>query len=63
MQQNKWPIIDSIAASLGVSKNNRRLWRQRNIPFRYRLPILNEAKKKRLPITESDLAKKYVGTP
>lgn len=58
----RWAMIDEIAASLGVHANSRRVWRQRHIPYRWRLPILREAEKRSLPLTDTDFDRRYADT-
>jgi hypothetical protein len=40
-----WATIDRIAAKLGATERNRAKWRQRGVPHRWRLPILQAAAK------------------
>ena len=51
--QDVWAVIDRIAADLGVDENNRRVWRQRQVPHKWRLPILAEAKRRRIKLDEA----------
>ena len=59
MEKNRWPVIDKIASDLGVPKGTRRVWRQRQVPFRYWIPILEASRKMGLTITKGDLARRY----
>jgi hypothetical protein len=38
-----WAIIDRIASELGILRETRKKWRQRGVPHRWRLPILQKA--------------------
>ncbi len=51
----KWDRIDELAAELGVKEHARAKWRQRHVPYKYRLPILSLAQKRGIPIKEDDL--------
>lgn len=59
MMENGWKLIDEIAAELGVDANVRRVWRQRHVPHKWRLPILREASKRGLEIDESAFERRY----
>lgn len=39
----KWHLIDSLAASRGVSAHARAKWRTRGIPYRWRLVLLQDS--------------------
>ena len=56
MSENpKWQIIDAIGADLGVGDEARRKWKTRGVAHRWRLPILEESKKRRAGIKVSDM--------
>lgn len=57
-----WSLIDAIAAGLGVSKNNRRIWRQKGVPAKYHFPIIEEARRRRKKLTVDDLKRRYAAT-
>lgn len=43
MDERDWNLIDQAAKALGVGKEARKKWRQRNIvPHRWRLPLIRE---------------------
>lgn len=53
---DKGALINLLAAELGVSDEARKKWRQRGaVPHKWRLPILDLAAKRRVPILQSDL--------
>ena len=46
MDNMSWSIIDEAAAHLGVSTDARRKWRERGrVPHRWRIPIIQEARR------------------
>jgi len=59
---SSWDAIDAIAAEIGVDENNRRVWRQRHVPHKWRIPILEEARKRRVKISISDFERRYANT-
>lgn len=38
-----WALIEAYAAELGVNAEARKKWRQRGVPHRWRLPLVNLA--------------------
>ncbi len=54
-----WKHIDEIAASLGVSENRRRVWRQRQVPFAWRLRIFCEAERRNIALDEAAFDRRY----
>ncbi len=57
-----WVTIDKIASDLGVHPNVRRVWRQRHVPYRWRLPILREAERSGVDLKDSDFDQRYAET-
>ena len=51
-----WPIIDELAAEMGVNETTRMKWRQRRVPHRHGLTLLEAATKKGIRLTANDLA-------
>jgi len=51
----KWQIIDEIAEGLGVEAEARRKWRTRGVAHKWRIGILEEAKRRRIRINVSDM--------
>ena len=41
--QNKWPMIDALAASLGASRAARLKWRTRGVPYRWQLILIRSS--------------------
>ena len=56
---DQWKIIDELAADLGVDENTRRVWRQRHVPHRWRLPILRLAEKRGIALSEKAFDCRY----
>lgn len=42
-----WQFIDQTAEKLGVGADARRKWRERGVPHKWRIPILEAAQKAR----------------
>jgi hypothetical protein len=43
MDKLDWDLVDQAAKALGVGKQARRKWRQRNsVPHKWRLPLIEE---------------------
>jgi len=59
MNQKPWKIIDEIAADLGVSENNRRVWRQRRTPDKWRLKIVREAERRGVALDERAFDRRF----
>jgi hypothetical protein len=51
----EWSTVDEIALSLGVRPRTLKAWRQRQIPHKYRLPILKEAARRGIEASDDDL--------
>ena len=52
-------VVDVLASELGVLPETRKKWRFRgHVPHRWRLPILAEAKRRRIPV-DPDLFDDY----
>ena len=58
MIDREWKLIDDLAAELGVDPNVRRVWRQRHVPHKWRLPILLRAEKQGLRLNIKAFDKK-----
>lgn len=51
-----WDEIEEIAASMGVSDEARRKWRERGgVPHRWRFPIAQAAQNRGKEVSEADL--------
>ena len=50
--KDPWEEIDRLAADLGVDENTRRVWRQRHVPYKWRLPIIRAAERQGIKIDE-----------
>lgn len=50
-----WPVIDELGAALGASEFARSKWRQRGVPYRLRLPMIEEAERRGIDISGADL--------
>ncbi len=61
-KSTKWAIIDDMAEKLGIDANNRRVWRQRHVPYRYRLPILRKAEECGIDLRDADFDQRYADT-
>lgn len=48
MKVDSWEIVELLARELGVTTGQLRIWRQRAVPHRYRLPIADLARKRKL---------------
>lgn len=47
----QWVFVETVAAELGAAPEARRKWRERGkVPHRWRLPILDAARKKRVKV-------------
>ncbi len=57
--ENYWPVIDELATSLGVSANNRRVWRQRGVPHKWRLRMARAADKNGLNLPDQAFDERY----
>ena len=57
--KNGWAKISAVAADLGASDNNIRVWRQRVVPYKWRLLIMKEAKRRKIRISEADFARRH----
>lgn len=49
----QWEFIDRKAAEMGVGEEARRKWRTRGVAHKYRLPILEAARKERFKLNPS----------
>ena len=52
--KNRWDIIDRLGASLGASKNARRMWRYRGVSRNYQAAIIMAARKEGIEIRLKD---------
>jgi hypothetical protein len=52
--QNTWGIIDKIAKTIGVSDAARAKWRQRHVPHKYRIQIIEQARAEGFQLSASD---------
>ena len=62
----EWPAfetIDALAPKLGVdSVRTRAKWRQRGVPYKYRLPLLRLAMQEGVFLSEADLVPPHLET-
>ena len=49
-----WETIDELAKRMGVGDHARHKWRQRGVPHRYRLPLLERAQQLGKTLTKDD---------
>lgn len=58
MQNNQltWATVDSEAEALGVDAAARRKWRQRRVPFEWRLKIIESLARRGITVTADDFA-------
>ena len=49
-----WKLIDDTAASLDVGYEARRKWRQRNVPYKWRIAIAQELMRRGIPVALGD---------
>jgi hypothetical protein len=47
-------LIDSLAKDLGVTAGTRKKWRQRGVPHRWRLPIIELAANRGVELSSAD---------
>lgn len=52
---NHWDLIDEIAASAGISPNTRRMWRERGVPYRMHVEIIDAARARGIALTADQL--------
>lgn len=51
----KWEVINQLGERLGIGLFARNKWRQRGVPYRYHLPMLQMAKQDGLDLSPEDL--------
>jgi hypothetical protein len=51
---DKVVLIDSLASELGASAVARRKWRQRGVPYRWRLFLIEAARERGVELTSAD---------
>ena len=55
MQSNlTWKLVDDTAVELGVEKEARLKWRQRGVPSKWRIRILETLMQRSIPISLAD---------
>lgn len=54
MRMDKDRLIDDLAAELGASEAARKKWRQRGIPHRWRIPLIEAAAERGITLVGGD---------
>lgn len=50
-----WQLIDEIGAAVGAGDEARRKWKSRGVAHKWRIKILDEAKRRRVRISVADM--------